>query len=53
MKADEVMTVDLFDEDTDDEDVIPLRDENATLILQESSNGNDDEGNLEGQSILW
>jgi hypothetical protein len=45
MKADEVMTVDLSDEDMDDEDVVPLGDENATLVPQESSDDNDDEGN--------
>jgi hypothetical protein len=53
MKADEVMIVDLFDEDTDDEEVVPLSEENATLEpdAQESSNDEDEEGNSEGQSI--
>jgi hypothetical protein len=32
MKVDEVMIVDLSNEDTDDEDVVPLGDENATLV---------------------
>jgi hypothetical protein len=53
MKADEVMSVDLSDEDTDNEDVVPLGEENTTLDpdAQESSNDKDDEGNLGGQSI--
>jgi hypothetical protein len=53
MKADEVMIVDLSEEDTDDEDVVPLGDRNATLDpdAQESSDDDDDEGNLEGQLI--
>jgi hypothetical protein len=30
MKADEVMSVDLSDEDTDNDDVVPLGEENTT-----------------------
>ena len=31
MKVDEVMTKDLSEEDTDDEDMVPLGNKNATL----------------------
>jgi hypothetical protein len=50
MKAAEVMTVDLAEEDMDNEDLVPLGDENATLDpdAQESSDDDNDEGNLEG-----
>ena len=53
MKADEVMTVDLFSDKTNDEDVVALGDKNATLFLdsQESSKDDDDEANSEEQSI--
>jgi hypothetical protein len=53
MKADEVMTVDLSEEDTDNEDVVSLGDKNATLDLdaQESSDDDDNEDHSEGQSI--
>jgi hypothetical protein len=53
MKVDEVMIVDLSDEDMDDEDMVPLGEENATLDPEahESSDDEDEEGNLEGQSI--
>jgi hypothetical protein len=53
MKAYEVMIVDLSEEDTNDEDVVPLGDKNATLDpnAQESNDNDDDEGNSEGRSI--
>jgi hypothetical protein len=53
MRADEVMTIDLSDDETDEENVVPLDDENATLDpdTQESSDDEDDEGNSGGQSI--
>jgi hypothetical protein len=53
MKANEVMTVDLSDKDTDDEDVVPLGYNNAPLEpdAQESNDEEEDEGNSEGQSI--
>ena len=59
MKADEVMIVDLSKEDMDNEDVVPLGDENTTLDpdAQQSSDNDNDKGNLEGQIIpfigLW
>ena len=53
MKAYEVINVDLFEENMDDEDVVLLGNENATLDpnAQDSSNDNNGKGNLEGQSI--
>jgi hypothetical protein len=53
MKADEDMIVDLSDEDMDDDDVVLLVKENATLDpnAQESSNHKDEERSSKGQSI--
>jgi hypothetical protein len=53
MKADEVMTIDLFEEDTGDEDMVSFGDENATFDpdAQESSDYDNDEGNSKRQSI--
>jgi hypothetical protein len=51
--------IDLSKEDMNDEDVVPLGDENATLDpnAHESSDDDDDEGDSKGQSIplirLW
>lgn len=53
MKVDEVITVDLSEEDMDDEDVVSLGNKNAIFDpdAQESSNNNDNEDYFEGQSI--
>jgi hypothetical protein len=54
MKANEVMIVDLSDEDIDDENIVLLGGENATLesnAQKSSDEMEEEEGNSEGQSI--
>ena len=54
MKADEVMIDVPSNKDKDDEDIVPLGDDNAILEhgAQESSDKKEDEGNSKRQSIL-